>query len=372
MTTPQDEFLALDSVRATVARLALLAGVRELRVAHRLGDRATEWALSTRATSMLGAFVPLLAAQGFAPTSDRPADVINALGSFTQRGPLEAGYSTVANAVGTVGQMLVEQGYDGSAGVANMIAAPRTVSTFQPFTAYRLQQGGTFAKVPPGRGAADAVSLLSSGAVAGRVETYGVELGVTRQDLLNDDVGAFAAAFADIGHRAALAVERALFAEAVMEASDSFYASGNGNRATSSALSASTLGAVEALIWAQAGDDGVPVGARPATLLVPPALSHTARALLQGQGQGSNNQLRVAVSPFLSATGFPDAAATTWHLVGDPVAMAAFFVVDLAGRRMPTVTTMPAEGNFLGTRVLITHDFAVTRGNHRSAAKASA
>lgn len=294
------------------------------------------------------------------------------------------GFSTV-NLPGILGNVankilldaftLVETTYD-------TLAEQADFSNFHVHTMFRLDHLGDFEMVPPtgeikhGR--------LSQESYTNKLDTRGQMLTLSRQDIINDDMNAFRKLTVTLAKKARLAVEKA-FIGAVMEASDSFYTTGQGNRLTG-AFGITELAAAETAMASAVDANGDPIFAMPRYLLVPPGLKSLAETFfmsdnLQGatsstRGMPATNifkgRFQVVSSPYLAATSLAGSSATTWYLLADPNVLPAFQVAYLDGRRAPTVETADAEFDTLGLQMRCFYDFGVARLDYRGAIKSTA
>jgi len=173
------------------------------------------------------------------------------------------------------------------------------------------------------------------------VKKYGRKLPFTWEDMINDDLGAFADNPAALGRAAKRTVEK--FATSLICDGDgphaSFFSSGNGNLVTNTLNMAGLHAAATEMyeLVDDSGDTDEPIMNDPAVLAVPPALKLTAQALvntLQVQaktsGGGTSAQeiytknlfqdLQIAVLPYMSRiiTDTPANARTSWFLFASP------------------------------------------------------
>jgi hypothetical protein len=111
-----------------------------------------------------------------------------------------------------------------------------------------------------------------------QLQTYGKKLSLSRQDLINDDLDAFAAIPKLIGRKAAIKIEKLVFiqllANAVTDGSNNFFSAGHNNylSGSNSALSISALTSAVPLFLKQVDKQGDPIVLAPAILLVPAEL----------------------------------------------------------------------------------------------------
>jgi len=205
----------------------------------------------------------------------------------------------------------------------------------------------------------------------------------SRQDIINDDLNSFRFITAMMGRKARLALEKTLYGF-VMEASDTFYTTGNGNRLTG-VLDLVGLSAAEAAMLQMTDASGDPIFAQPKFLLVPPALKSLALSIFQSEflqgattsarGQPVTNVFRgrfeVISSPYMAATSIPGNSTTTWYLIGNPLLVPAFQVAYLNGRRAPTIETADAVFDTLGIQMRCYFDFGVAQIDFRGAVKST-
>lgn len=296
---------------------------------------------------------------------------------------IKAGFSTVnlPGILGTAGNKLLLEAFTAVDATYPFIAAQVDVSNFLQWTSYRLNDVGAFAKVSSSGELKH--GRLEQDSYTNQLDTRGQMLTLTRQQIVNDDLNAFQSLYAILGRKAALAIEKALYA-LVMEGSDVFYTSARGNRLTTTALTVANLGAGEAAMLAQLDGDGEPIYANPTTLIVPPALKALADTIYSSAtviGSSSTNvpaenpyrgRFRPISSPYLSLSTMTGSSATTWYLAANPTLLPAWQVAFLNGRRAPTVETADASFNTLGIQMRCYWDFGVAQADYRGAVKATA
>ena len=202
---------------------------------------------------------------------------------------------------------------------------------------------------------------LSDGVYDYTVGKYGRRVALSWEDLINDDLDAFASIPDRLGNAARRTEERfvtELYADnAGPDAT--FFSVGNANlvpSGASSALSISSLQDAYTLLASQVDDDGAPIYIESAVLVVPPALKVQAMNILNatellaasGGGDGTgNDQLRVqnwmrndvslVVNPWLPiVTQSGTVGSTAWYLFANPsVGRPAMEVGFLIGHETP-------------------------------------
>ena len=216
-----------------------------------------------------------------------------------------------------------------------------------------------------------------------KVETYGRLIGLTRQDILNDDLGAFTELPRQIGRGAALTLEKAFWEMVAGGVATGFFSTGNKNVISggSSALSITALDSAVAKMRKQTDQNDNPIAARPRYIVVPPDLEATANQiytstvlLVAGQADktiGANNphvgKYEPVVSEFLTGSG----ASSPWYLVADPNDVPAFGVAFLKGQDAPTIEEADPDPKYLGVLWRGYFDFGVALLDPRGAVRAA-
>jgi len=299
------------------------------------------------------------------------------------QGDVQAGFSTVnlATILGTVGNKLLLDSFTQVATTWQELCQVVDHNNFLTYTQARLTATGGFQKVA-GNGELKHMSLGEE-TYTNRLDTRGRMLTLTRQQIINDDLGALQQLFRILGREAALALEEAVY-DAFMESSDVIFTSARANRLTGSALSLTTLQAADAALMAQTNENGKPIYAMGSRLVVPPALKALAESLYVSEKIQSGNtagqpdantmrgRLKPVCSPFLSLSSLAGASATTWYTTCDPAMVPFIQVAFLQGKRAPTVETSDAQFNTLGMQMRGYHDFGVAVVDYRGANKNTA
>ena len=261
-----------------------------------------------------------------------------------------------------------------------------SAADFKVSTQYRLTLGGSFEKV--GADGELKHGTLSESSYSRKIDTYGMMLGLTRQDLINDDVSAFLAIPRSLGRASAVRVEEAVYVE-LLGNSGSFYGAGNNNLLTGAdtALSIDSLTRAKTVFRHRVDDNGKPLLVRPDVLLVPPELESTASVLLREQRitdptdttvstaipsvpamNPHAGTLKLGVSPYLSNAAIKDESGkalsnqsdSAWYLFARPTSVASIAVSFLSGRETPTIESTEMDFNMLGMQWRAYHDFGVS------------
>jgi hypothetical protein len=219
---------------------------------------------------------------------------------------------------------------------------------------------------------------LADTAYTNRAKTYARMFALTRQDLINDDLGNLESAARNrLGRGAGKALNAAFWTELMDNSSFFTAARGNYDEDTDTALAVTGLTLAEALFRNQTDEDGDPAEIEPAILLVPNALATTA-AVLMGVGNMQPETLsnvnpwagrfKVVVSPYLSNSAYTGYSTTAWYLLADPntLGVGVIQVVFLNGKQMPTIESAELDFNMLGIQMRGYWDFGVAKQEYRA------
>ena len=284
--------------------------------------------------------------------------------------------SNVANKFLLEGFAMTEQAW-------RSVAKASPANDFKPISVYGLNGDMRFTKL--GAGGEVEHGSLGEESYSNQVNDYGRIIGVSRKDIINDDLGAFARIRERLGIGAGDALNHAFWTEFLDNAS--FFASGNNNYASGAgtALAATSLAAAKAKFWKQTDANGIPAKFRPSVLLVPPELEFTASALvapaypLQAPSASAltptanphAGAFRVVVSAFLSASAYSGYSTTAWYVLADPNASPAA-VMDarfLNGRQEPLIEEAQADLSVSGVQFRGLFDFGVAKQEYRAGVK---
>lgn len=298
---------------------------------------------------------------------------------------IQAGSSAV-NLPGLLGNVLNRRLLDGFGSVSTAwrdIADVASVTDFRAFQSYRLVSGGGFQKVANGGELKH--GELGESQYTNQVETYGEILSLTRQDIINDDLNAFARVPFLLGQEAGIKINEIFWG--VFLANSDFFKADNANVATSAPLSVAGLTSALA-VFRGLKENGRLLGQTPAILLVPTELEVVANQLFADQqlladGVASSKSLAFAtnphrgkykpvVSPYLSEASFPGYSATSWYLLSDPRFRAAIQIAFLNGVQSPHVETAEAEFNKLGLQYRAYLDWGCALQDPKAGVKATA
>ena len=206
-----------------------------------------------------------------------------------------------------------------------------------------------------------------------KVETWARKIGVTRQVLVNDDLGAFADLARRMGQAAAETEARILVALLESNAGNGPTLSNNktlfhadhGNRAgTGAVISDTTLSAARLALRTQKGIEDRTIRVTPKYLLVPPALETDAERWLASVSPAKasdvnpfSGSLNLIVEPRLTS-------ATRWYITADPGEIDGLEYAYLSGSEGPQVESK-SGWDVDGVEIRVILDFGAGFIDHR-------
>jgi len=206
-----------------------------------------------------------------------------------------------------------------------------------------------------------------------KVETWARKIGITRQVLVNDDLGAFSDLARRMGQAAAETEARILvtLVEAgsgngpTMSDGKTLFHADHGNKAgTGAAISDATLSAARLALRTQKGIEDRTIRVTPRNLLVPPALETTAEKWLASIAPATaadvnpfSGSLSLVVEPRLSS-------ATRWYVTADPGEIDGLEFAYLSGAEGPQVESR-SGWDVDGVEIRVILDFGAGFIDHR-------
>jgi hypothetical protein len=323
--------------------------------------------------------------------SDITIDVQRA--AFGMRGPNQIqaqGWSSIeiSSILSNSANKFLRDGWNSVDMTPLRIASIRNVRDFKTITTVSLTGAVEFEKV----GAAGEIKhgTLGETVYTNKADTYARMLAITRQDIINDDLGALTSVPRRLGRGAGLKLNDIFWTAFLYGETSGFFAASHtsptGNSNLNSGVADMTIGgltATEVLFMNQIDPDGKPLGIMPQIVLVPTALKATATALMDPQSKmitGANasisdvnvfaGRFRVESSPYMSNSSYTGYSAAAWYMLADPNELPAIEIVALNGRVEPTVDTADADFNTLGVQMRGYSDVGVALQEYRAAVKA--
>ncbi len=378
------------SGRAIEAAMCLSAGLPESQVGKWYDEKTMNAAV---ARDLQGAGLHTLIYETIHAAGDhvRPGRIDNETirAAFSANGRLiqaagGGGFSTVSlsGILSNVANKTMLAAYNAVESVVAQFSAETDVNDFKEVTRYRLTGNGVFEKVGPDGELKHAG--LSEQAFKNKVETFGRMISLTRQMMINDDLGAFLQIPRLIGRMSALKREEAVF-ELLLSNPSNFFDAANKNFlvGADTALSIDSLTKAEQVFLDQTDSEGKPVLLSPSVLLVPSSLKVSAQVLMTETRVNEvtdTNKPKPAVnphagkwnpvaSPYLNAQGINGGSAKAWYLLANPADVAAVEIAYLRGKRTPTIESGDTDFNTLGMQWRGYFDFGVAMQDHRAAVK---
>ena len=295
---------------------------------------------------------------------------------------LTAGFSTIdiGGILSNVANKFLLDGFFSVERTWRNICAVRNVSDFKTVTSYRLIGKDQYEQVAPGGELKH--GTLGEQAYTNKADTYGLLLSIDRRDIINDDLGAITTVPRKLGRGSGLKINDVFWTAFL--ANSTFFKAANNNYldGADTALSIEGLTKAEVAFLNQTDPDGKPLGALPALVLVPTALSATATVLFKALEIRDNtvdkrypvanphtNKFRVEVSRYLSNAQYAGNSDKAWYLLADPIDLPVIEVAFLNGQEAPTIETADADFNVLGVQMRGYHDFGVALQEPRGGVK---
>jgi hypothetical protein len=296
-----------------------------------------------------------------------------------------AGFSTVdiSGILSNIANKYLLQGFMAVEDAWRKIAAIRSVSDFKTITSYRMTGANQYKKVGPGGQIEH--GTLGNDTFTNKADTYGIMLGITRQDQINDDLGALTKVPEVIGRGGALKLNEVFWLEFLNNAA--FFSAGNKNLSTGTPASLLTIDGLtnaRTKFRKQKDQDGKPIGVIPAIVLVPPELEVAGDVILNslevrdstastkaGVSNPHKGKYELVVSDYLSNDQMTGFSTTAHYMLAEPADLAAIEVAFLNGNESPTVESAAADFNTLGIQIRGYHDFGVAKQEFRAGVRSN-
>ena len=290
-----------------------------------------------------------------------------------------SGFSNVniPTMLSNIANKFLRRGWDSVDMTPLRIAAIRNVSDFKTITTTSLVGDLTFEKV--GKDGQIKHGDLGEVTYTNKADTYARMLAITRQDIINDDLGALTDTPRRLGRGAGLKLNDIFWTEFLNNST--FFASGNSNVSTvDGQLGDNGLSEAEVIFMDQTDPDSNPLNIMPEILLVPTALKHTAQKLMDSDrnkgdtdGPDANiwrGRFRVESSPYMSNASYTGYSAVAWYLLANPNTMPVIEIAALNGRVEPVVESTDAAFNVLGAEQRGYSDVGVSKQEYRGGVRA--
>jgi len=304
-------------------------------------------------------------------------------------GWLQAAFSTVSlpGILSNIANKMLLEGYNYVEDAWRRIAKVASVNDFKEHSRYRMTGSFKFEQVGPDGEMKH--GKLDEQSFGQKADTHGIMFALTRQMIINDDMGAFTDIPRQIGMGAAESIADAVWglwlSNPTQADGNAFFHADHKNYVTgaTTALSVDALTAAEVAFGGQTKPNGRPLGMPASILLVPTALKVPAEMLMKSlqlnetttanKGKPATNphvgKFDVVSSVYLANTSFAGASNKAWYLMTDPNRLPAVEIAFLNGVDRPTVEKTDADFNTLGIQFRGYIDFGVREQDHRGALK---
>ncbi|MBN8294953.1 Clp protease ClpP [Rhodobacter sp. NTK016B] len=253
--------------------------------------------------------------------------------------------------------------------------------SFRDFRPHPQVRPGDFPTLQPvGEGGEIKYGTIGEKAETVALAPYGIALSISRQTLINDDIGAIADMIADQGRAVARFEDSTFYAmllsgsgsdgPTLLETSRKVFNTTDGTKAgTAAAITVASLSVGRAAMMKQKTLGGHDLGILPSILLVgPDKLTEAQQVVAPIQAAQAGN-----VNPFagtLEVIGTAKITGNAWYLFADPADLPNFVYGYLEGATAPR-TRMEEPFGMQGMRLSLEHDFGVGaidfRGGYKNA-----
>jgi hypothetical protein len=321
--------------------------------------------------------------------SEFSRSVLKAAFMETPRRPIHAqgwSYVEISSILSNVAGKFLREGFMAVEDTWSRISTIRNVRDFKSITTVSLVGDLQFEKL----GAAGEIKHGTLGEVtySNKADTYAKMLAITRQDIINDDLGALAAAPRRLGRGAATKLNDIFWTEWLGGEAAGFWSAthtdtgntGNSNLNSGAAdVTIAGLTATELLFLNQVDPQGLPLGIMPKIVLVPNALKAAMAALLHPQSQlitGSDTtksnvnvfagRFQLESSSYLGNSAYTGYSPQEWYMMADPNELSTIEIAALNGRVEPVVESADADFNTLGIQMRAYGDVGVNLQEFRA------
>lgn len=287
----------------------------------------------------------------------------------------------VGGILSNVANKKILQGFNAVEQEWTKVASVGTVSDLKLHTAYALT--GDMIYKPVGKQGELEHATVGEEKYQNQAATFGRIFGLSEDDIINDDLGAFDRIQRSLGRGGALALNMVIWTAYLNDAVN-FWTVARKNRITGagSALSIAALSAAVTLLEKQTDPDGQPLGVKGAVLVVPSELKILAMQLandpeIRLNSNGATDvtysiknphagNFSVAASAYLNNATVPGGSATAWQLLASPQDLPTLEVVFLNGQQQPRVEQARANFDTLGIYMRGVHRFGANKQEYRA------
>ncbi len=304
------------------------------------------------------------------------------VGTDNLREVIKAAFSvhTLTTLLTSTGNKLLLEGFNRLPQSWRQVAEVRNVSDFKSVTMYRMTADLEYLEVAPA-GTIEQ-GTLDQEAYSIKAKTYARMLTLTRQDIINDDLGAFNDIPKKLGMGSAIKMNK-VFWTAWLAAVDggAFWTAARGNYQTggATALGETALNTAVKLFRDASGPDNNLLGLEPEFMLLPSDLEATGRKLYVSQEIRDTtastktlvanvyfNRFKPVIIPELGNSAYTGYSATGWFLLANPAILASAVMCFLNGMQSPTIESTDADFDTLGIKSRGYSDFGTAMSEYRA------
>ncbi len=282
--------------------------------------------------------------------------------------------------LGEVANLSAAQAYAAVEVVYEELCARKNVKNFKTQTTAKMSAANKIGKVND-KGELPHTSFDEE-YEAWKIDTFGQQAGISRQDMINDDLGQFVDTLTEIIQDMRAYIDDTFIAMVVANGNCSdgkpFFHADHNNLVTGAALGPAGLTEAFKAWRKQKKKNGVKVKVSPNYLLVPAALENTAEGLTESDQiiiTGSTDTITTNKNLFkgklttLASGSLDESSEDNWYMFAKASRLAAFVAGFLNGKDTPNVTPLTMDANALVLNWNIYSDFGFGYGNYRGASK---
>lgn len=265
------------------------------------------------------------------------------------------------------------EGWNSTEQVWREIARTRSVNDFKEVKGYRLNSDLEFEEI--GKGGELKHGELTENEFSNQAKTRGKMLTITREDIINDDLGLLGDLPRQMSRGAGIKLNNVFWTEWLDDAAFFTTARGNLTTGTPTALSLTSLDTAKVAFAAKVDEHGQKIGLKPQLMLVPTALGTLAGTIFKsGEYRDTTASTKYPTANDFAGKYRPVesqylTSSTAWWLLANPLDCATIEACFLDGQETPTIETAEANFNVLGIQMRGILDFGVRKqdfqGGHK-------
>lgn len=279
---------------------------------------------------------------------------------------IRAAFSTASLPVllGAVANKSLLKGYQMVEATWRQWCSVGSVSDFKTQTRARLTDTGELELV------GNSGEVASGGATEEKeqfnIATYAKKFGITRQNIIDDDLGVFTQTPQRMGVKASLLISRLVYmhllANGLMGDGKALFVAGHKNLNTGKPFNQANLKNAITKFRQQKDADNESISVPPKFLIIPPELEFDAYEFLQSESivvaggtdtvKGSKNTLKGKLTPIieerLSNSDYAGSSAADWYVTGDKNQCDTLEVSFLNGKQTPTIERFVSDVDTMG------------------------